>query len=201
MILYSLLYSYPNSDITNIMLTSAILYVFVYYLLPHEYNYMITAGISLVDMYFSRDMLKGNRPQPKKPNGPAPILKKQGHKKHHRKRVKFAPNPIYHRYTPQQQIGAGYSSGRPGFDMHSPQYRLQMQQMQQMMQPQMGGGTNWSQQGSGWGGYQQQQNQHQPPNFIDNRHLVDTASESSSSLSSVSVSDTSSEITFSSEEY
>lgn len=56
MIIYTLLSSYPKQELTNVLLTSSVIYYIVYCMLPisDHYNYMILSAIVLVDLYFTK---------------------------------------------------------------------------------------------------------------------------------------------------
>jgi hypothetical protein len=198
MILYTLLTTNTNKDITSIILTSILVYYVIYSVLPVKRNYLILAGIMLGDLYFTSnaDFRKKNRP---KTTGGSAVLPRPS------KHVHFAPTNHMQYYQPQQPVNDMMPvpmrmipqlqlppSTNPMFH----QYINQHQNTRGHAQPVM---LNSSY-------HQPQQSQYyQPPTpvqqtvMIDNRHLAPNNDDSSSSSSSESVA--SDIISYSSEEY
>lgn len=182
----------------------------------HEYNYMIVAFISLIDLYYSRQVISTQK---------GGLVVNNSRK---RKKVRFNPNisvrnipnrsqhnGIMHQYQqgppyqPQYMYGPQYMQGPQG-----PQYMQGSQEPQYIQQPAEVVRTGMMQPHPPPQippGMMQSQPQIQQDliqgqedsqvTMIDNRHLVpesESDSESSESIDSISLSDT---MSFSSEEY
>lgn len=167
MILYTLLTTHTDTDMTNVVLTSCIVYYIGYSIagsfMSDEYNYMGIAAIALLDLYLSNGILQGTS-KPSKPSKPKPKPKLKPKPKHRRKvKVRFDPAPTVHTYTPIP----------PRFTQ--PMQSMQPMQLMQPMQPMQQFG----------------QNANSMP-MIDNRAIAADleSNDSESSVESIAVSDT-----------
>lgn len=182
MILYTLLTTHTERDMTNVILTASILYYIGYNLssgfVTEEYNYIGIAAIALFDLYMSNGILQGtSRPTLRAPKAPK-AAKKASRKaskelKPHGRRVRFNPNTSIYTYPtmpiyqyPQHGSGPGIN---PGMMAVPPRY-IQAQHQHQ----------------------HQSQQQQQQRILIDNRDIADEleSNSSDSSIESIAVSDT-----------
>lgn len=215
MILYTLLTTHKDKDITNILLTATLIYYLAYSSLPAEKNYIIVAAAILVDLYFTSNAnIKGpsrskSRSKSQK-HGLSPRLKQQlARSSSGSRKVRFSPNNTMHSYNPElpprimpqiQPPRAVYPGGTPYLPQTTnPAYN------QYVMQNQMARGQhipvqlNSQYHQPGMAQYNQSSESRQAPPLIDNRHLVPVDDDSSSSGSSISMD--SETISISSEEY
>jgi len=173
MIAYTLLSTSRKKDVINVVLTTLILYALLCYAVPSQYRYYSVSGILLVDMILIK---KGGLSE----TAPAPQHK--SHKRHRRhkshkshrghRRVRINPVPMVHYIPPSSNV----PPAEPPLDEHSPAYRLSK------IMPQQPAG---------------------PPAYVMPYvapQPIYEPDESSSSSEDIPISETSSEITFSSEE-
>lgn len=185
MILYTLLTTHTERDMTNIILTACIVYYIGYSIssgfVSDEYNYMCVGAIAMLDLYLSNGILQGTTPLSKaskasKASKSKPKASKQKASKasKHKRRVTFNPYPTVHTIPARPRPGMN-----PGMMPVPPRY-MPMQPGQQQ--------------------YPQHQQQHPQMPMIDNRGIADEieSNDSESSIESIAVSDT---ISWSSEEY
>ena len=52
MIIHTLLSTYADRDLNNVLLTSTVIYYVIYCMLPEQYNYLLLSAIVLLDLYF-----------------------------------------------------------------------------------------------------------------------------------------------------
>lgn len=227
MILYTLLTTHKDKDLTNVVLTSTLIYYLAYSSLPVERNYIIIAAVILVDLYFTsnadaRRISKRNGQKHGGGRGVGPSLSQRKHHRHGHERglasqlkrqldrphrVRFAPNNTMHSYNPElpPRIMPQIQPPRATSGFNLPQTTNPMYN-QYLMQHQMTRGQhqpiqlNSQYHQPGMTPYHQSpESQPKAPPMIDNRHLVPVDDDSSSSGSSVSID--SETISMSSEEY
>jgi hypothetical protein len=213
MILYTLLTTHKDKDLTNVILTSTLVYYMIYSALPIERNYIIIAAVIMCDLYFTSNVSKSNgksgnkSPSKSKHKARARTQTQAGGQR----RVRFAPThdtryyqpnsipdpramAVPGRMLPQVQPTRSYpQTTNPMFN----QYITQQQQarMGQNHQPLQ---LNSSYHRADNSQYYRAPRAPQPTVMIDNRHLA-PEDESASSGSEESIySDT---ISYSSEEY
>ncbi len=158
MIVYTLLSTYKDKDIVSIVLTSLVIYVIFYSILPAEYNYIIFAVTSVADIYMSKDLFKDRSVIPKASHKKSDSSHHRRHARRGEKHVRFAEEPTY--YAPEQPLA-------PTYDTNSPEYRLWVAEQQQQAQAQAH--------------MQQMQQQQLKPSDTDSNGSTDTSVSISSS--------------------
>ena len=171
MIAYTLLSTSKKKDVVNVVLTTLILYAILCYSIPAQYRYYAVSALLVVDMFAIKWLGEPNQPN-RKHRAPNHRNHRNRHRQHKRpKQVRVNPVPSVRYFeTPSVQVGPV----EPPIDVHSPAYRLSL------MQPKQQG----------------------PPAYVMPyvAPQPDMESESESSDDDIAISETSSEITFSSEE-
>jgi len=229
MIFYTLFYAYPRSDKINVVLTSVIIYLVCYGLiipsatpsipfadlLGDTMPLLISALIFMCDLYL---MTNHKITQTKNQNKPKNQTKNK-RKKHRKVHFNTRKNK-YHQYpgykTPQHANPYQQRQMQPQMHQQQPTQEQMMQQYQMLAQQynpnqnhmqgqsmQGGGMGNMNMQGGGMGNMQYDPNIRGPPEQIKTRNtgMFNYNNETESEGDSVLVSDTSSEISFSEEEY
>lgn len=184
MIAYTLLTTHRNKDIVSVAMTALVIYVLCYNLLPKDYSYLAVAAMAVSDMYLTKGF-KFSKERPARGEVDLDRGRTDG------RRVRFAETVDVRTYTPAMGLApaptpAPVYGGPDPVMAHSPEYRLWQQQQQQIAQQQY---MQRQYQQQYLQQLEQQQNQRQQNEHRDAPQPDDTVSTSSS------------EITFSSEEY